>query len=373
MATQPIRKKWKSEMTDRERFVKQLHHEPVDRCFNMEFGYWKECFDAWPLFKDNGITNNPQADEFFSFDRVAVVGGKVWMNPPFPYEVLEETADKQIIRNQEGLLAEVPRDGHATIPHFLESSIKTPDDWQKVKAERFRRDDPERKVDVDWLATQHPPERDYPLAINCGSMIGKIRDMLTLEGLTFATYDYPEMVEDMVETCCLLVEDVLDAVLGRIDFDFATGWEDISCNTGPLVTMDFWENVVVPRYKRIGAKLRGAGIDLWWTDSDGDIRPMIPGFLSAGLNMMFPFEVNGCGHPGETLERYAPELRVLGGVDKMQLGEGPEAIKAYVESLVPYVEKGGFIPFCDHRCPPNVKPEDYLYYLDLKEELFGMP
>ena len=28
--------------------------------------------------------------------------------------------------------------------------------------------------------------------------------------------------------------------------------------------------------------------------------------------------------------------------------------------------------FRDHRCPPNVKPEYYLYYLDLKEEMFGI-
>ena len=34
--------------------------------------------------------------------------------------------------------------------------------------------------------------------------------------------------------------------------------------------------------------------------------------------------------------------------------------------------RGGFIPFCDHRCPPNVNPADYLYYLDLKEKLFGL-
>ncbi|MFP4055138.1 MAG: hypothetical protein ACLFV7_14865, partial [Phycisphaerae bacterium] len=68
---------------------------------------------------------------------------------------------------------------------------------------------------------------------------------------------------------------------------------------------------------------------------------------------------------------YGPELRILGGVDKMQLGKGKEAIKAYVESLAGHVESGGFIPFCDHRCPPNVKQDDYLYYLDLKQELFG--
>ncbi len=50
-----------------------------------------------------------------------------------------------------------------------------------------------------------------------------------------------------------------------------------------------------------------------------------------------------------------------------------EAIKEYLKSIEPYVnERGGFIPHVDHRCPPDVDEEDYLYYLDLKEELFGM-
>jgi len=97
-------------------------------------------------------------------------------------------------------------------------------------------------------------------------MIGKIRDLLTFEGLAYAIYDYPEMVEDMVETVCVLTEQFLDQVLG----------------------------------------------------------------------------------------------------------EGKKAIAKYMESLVPLVERGGYIPFCDHRCPPNVKQEDYMYYLDLKEKTFGM-
>lgn len=62
----------------------------------------------------------------------------------------------------------------------------------------------------------------------------------------------------------------------------------------------------------------------------------------------------------------------MGGVDKLQLKEGKEAIKAYLESLTPLVERGGYIPFCDHRCPPDVSVENYLYYLDLKEKMFGI-
>jgi hypothetical protein len=107
-------------------------------------------------------------------------------------------------------LGEVPKDGHDTIPHYFASSIHTPDDWKKVKTERFRRDDPARVIDIETLKQAHPSDRDYPLGVRVGSMIGKIRDMLTFEGLAYAIYDYPGMVEDMVETACQLVEDSLD-------------------------------------------------------------------------------------------------------------------------------------------------------------------
>jgi len=368
----PCRPKWKGAMTDRERFNNQMHYKPVDRCFNMEFGYWEENFHEWSIFTENGITNNWEADRFFNFDNIGGVGGCVDINPSFPNERVGETASTYIIMNGDGLTAEIPKDGHDTIPHYIKATIITPDDWKKVKEERFRRDDHARKVDVEALKKAHPPTRDYALGVGCGSMIGRVRDMLTFEGLAYATYDYPEMVEDMVETRCQMVEDFLDQVLGQIDFDYATGWEDICFKNGPIVSLSFFTDVVAPRYERIGRKLHAHGIDLWYTDCDGDVRPLLPGFLKAGINCLFPFEVNGCAHPAELLNDWGKDLRIMGGVDKIELGKGPAAIKAYMETLVPLVERGGYIPFCDHRCPPNVKPEDYLYYLDLKEQMFGM-
>lgn len=372
MKIKPIREKWKGTMTDRERFNNQMHYKPVDRCFNMEFGYWDENFQQWDIFKSNGIKDNAQADIFFNFDRIEAVSGRIWMNPPFQDKVVEERDKTRIIMNSDGLLAEIPKDGHDTIPHFIKSSIETPDDWKRVKEERFRRDDPSRKVDVEKLKAMHPDNRDYPLGVYCGSMIGRIRNMLTFEGLAYACCDYPGMVEDMVETCCVLVEDFLDQVLPHIDFDFASGWEDICFKNGPIVSVDFFKNVVTPRYKRISNKLRKAGIDLWYTDCDGDVRPILPYFLEGGINCLFPFEVNSCAHPSELLNEYGKELRIMGGVDKIKLKEGKEAIIDYLKTLVPLVDRGGYIPFCDHRCPPDVSPENYLFYLDLKEKMFGM-
>lgn len=372
MNIKPIRSKWKSEMTDRERFNNQMHYKPVDRCFNMEFGYWQENFKKWDIFLENGITNNQEADVFFNFDKIQGISGNIWMYPVFEEKIINETEDKKIIRNRDGLLAEVPKDEHETIPHYVDSSIKTPADWKKIKKERFNINDPARQIDVESLKAKHPEDRDYPLGVNCGSMIGKIRDMLTFEGLAYACYDYPEMVEDMVETACRLVEHALDQLLPHFDFDFASGWEDIAFKSGPIVSADFFRDVIMPRYKRIANKLHAADIDIWYTDCDGNIRQILPYLMEGGINTMFPFEVNGSGHPGKLLDKYGKDLRIMGGVDKMKLGEGKEAIKEYLKSLEPYVERGGFIPFCDHRCPPNVKEEDYLYYLDLKEKMFGM-
>ena len=377
MSITPCRNKWKSRMTGRERFNNQMHYRPVDRCFNMEFGYWEDNFTRWSIFRDNGITTNEEADVFFNFDTIEYgstgrSSGEVWMHPAFENKVVQETQTTKIMINQDGLFAEVPKDGHDTIPHYIKSSIVTPDDWARCKAERFRLDDPIRKVDVQALREAHPPDRDYPSGVYCGSMIGRIRDMLTFEGLAYACHDYPQMVEDMVETACLLAENYLDQVLGEIDFDFAAGWEDICFKNGPIVSVEFFRDVVTPRYKRIGKKLSAAGIDIWYTDCDGDVRPILPFFLEAGINCLFPYEVNSCCHPVELLNEYGRDLRIMGGVDKMVLAAGPEAIKTYLESLIPAVERGGYIPFCDHRCPPNVTPENYIYYLDLKEEMFGM-
>ena len=372
MSIKPFLPPWPGRMTARERFKRQMHYQSVDRCFNMEFGYWDENFTEWDLFRENGIRNNEEADRFFSFDPIRGISGTIWMHPGFERKVIEVRGDVKIMTDSNGLLIEVPLDGHDTIPHYLGASIVTPDDWKRCKEERFRRDDPARRVDIDALKAAHPADRDYPLGVDCGSMIGRIRDMLTFEGLAYAMFDYPDMVEDMVETSCVLVEDFLDQVLPHFDFDFASGWEDICFKNGPIVTVDFFRDVVMPRYKRIRKKLDRYGIDLWYTDCDGDVRPILPYLLEGGINCLFPFEVMGCSHPGELLDRYSGVLRIMGGVDKIQLGAGPEAIKRYLETLVPYVERGGYIPFCDHRCPPNVTPQNYLYYLDLKRRMFGL-
>ena len=101
--------------------------------------------------------------------------------------------------------------------------------------------------------------------------------MLSFEGLAYACFDYPDMVEDMVKPACN-GRGFLDQVLPHFDFDFASGWEDICFKNGPIVRVDFFKEVVMPRYKRISKKQTG-NIDIWYTDCDRDVRPILPYLL----------------------------------------------------------------------------------------------
>jgi uroporphyrinogen decarboxylase len=63
-------------------------------------------------------------------------------------------------------------------------------------------------------------------------------------------------------------------------------------------------------------------------------------------------------------------MRIVGGVDKHPLHDGPRAIERELLRLLPLVESGGFIPTVDHRVPASVPLAHYKFYLKTKRALF---
>jgi len=60
---------------------------------------------------------------------------------------------------------------------------------------------------------------------------------------------------------------------------------------------------------------------------------------------------------------------LMGGVNKLELIKGKEAIDRELERIQPLIEQGGYIPTVDHRVPADVSFENYLYYLERKKEM----
>ena len=107
-------------------------------------------------------------------------------------------------------------------------------------------------------------------------------------------------------------------------------------------------------------------------DCDGKIDALVPHWLEAGVNTMFPIEVGKWGgDPVAFRAQYGKDLRLIGGVDKHVLAQSRDAIAREIDRLAPLVEEGGYIPTPDHRVPPDVPLENYLFYLERAKAVWG--
>jgi uroporphyrinogen decarboxylase len=129
-----------------------------------------------------------------------------------------------------------------------------------------------------------------------------------------------------------------------------------------------FEELMVPRYRRITDALKRRGIEVNVLDCDGRIYELVRGWLRSGINGMFPIEAAHTD-PWRLREEYGKDVLLLGGVNKLALIAGKEAIDRELERLHPLVERGGYLPCVDHRVPPDVTYESYLYYLEKKKAI----
>ena len=193
-----------------------------------------------------------------------------------------------------------------------------------------------------------------------------------VENTSIAFALQPELIDDMMETRCRMVEKALDQALPHCKIDVGVWWEDMCYNHGPLISPAMFREFMVPRYTRITNKLKAHGVTINILDCDGNINELVEPWLESGINCMFPLEIRGGSDPYPIREKFGKQVLLKGGVDKTML-ESKETIEQELDRITPLVEQGGYIPHVDHRVPPNIRLDDYKYYLKRKRERFGIP
>jgi uroporphyrinogen decarboxylase len=205
-----------------------------------------------------------------------------------------------------------------------------------------------------------------------GSLFGWIRNWMGVEGVSYLVYDDPALFHEMVET----LADCVIAVYRRAfelgaRFEMVSIWEDMCYSSGPLLSPDVFAKVLVPQYRHIVELFQQNGVDVIMVDCDGKIDELIPLWLEAGVNCMFPIEVGTWkADPVRLRKQYGKELLMMGGFDKRILARDQAQIEAEVHRLAPLVDEGGFIPFCDHHVPPEVPLENYHFYLNTARRIW---
>jgi uroporphyrinogen-III decarboxylase len=374
----------KERLTHRERLLRTMRFQPVDRVPDLEFHAWIQTTHRWSREgMDTRLLaglGNPTGylERYFCTDDDEYGPGlatDVGLLPAFEEVVLEERGQNRIFQDTDGAISEQLKPEYgATIPHYLRYAIQTRADWERIRDERLDPDHPDRVPDhLDALA-RRLKDADYPISVFCGSLYGRIRNWMGVERLSYMLYDDRPLVEEMMEHLTQLTLHVLQKLAGRgLRIDRGDWWEDMAFRSGSLISPRLFAELMVPRYKRITDFLRREfGTEFNQLDCDGNIHQLVPLWLDGGINVMFPIEVAHTD-PYRISHEFGKRAALRGAFDKRALIEGPAAIDAEWERLRPLLQRGGLIPHTDHLVPPDVSLESFIYYRRKKCEIIGKP
>jgi uroporphyrinogen decarboxylase len=356
-------------MNDLERFRACMDYQPVDRTPFWSWGAWPETIERW---RREGY-DPERFDLNLGADVRQVHAGWFFPDPPFSRRVVEEDEEHILYLNHEGILMrEMKNSPASSMPQFVKFPVETREEFRRFWKERMRPDLAQR-IGGDWRERlrgfRQQPGPLIVIADRWGGFFGPLRNLVGVERLCTLFYDAPAFVEEMMDADADFIIAIMSQVLEVVAIDAFALWEDMAYKTGPLISPEMARRYMLPRCRRVVEFLAGRGVPFIGLDSDGQIDSLIPVWLDAGLNFLYPFEAQAGMDVVAVRRKYGRNLRIWGGVDKRALARGPAAIDAELARLQPLMEQGGYIPHTDHSAPPDISFANYCYYMRRMEEV----
>jgi hypothetical protein len=372
-------------MTGSERFRAVFEYDPVDRVPNWEAGVWGQTRERWlreGLPESEVHWNWWKGEEYFGMDPRLFVPIDFDLRPQFERRLIEETDRYEIFVDNKGRTRKALKEGlskygtRMSMDEFIAFAVSDSDDFRALRT-RLDPVDPGRYPE-NWREEELPRWKACTdpviLGVNTstGGFYWRPREWMGTEPLSYAFYDQPALVHEMMEYIADFTIEVAGPILKEMNFDYAMIAEDMAMKSGPLLSPDTYREFIFPHMKRLVAFLKSGGVRYVMVDTDGDPEPLLPLLLDAGVDAFWPIErAAEQMDPLLLRKKYGKALRLFGGVDKRILAGTKKEIDAHLAELAPLVEEGGFIPTVDHTVPPDVSLENFEYYMRRKADLLA--
>ena len=357
-------------MTSLERFRAAFTFQKLDRLPILTFGGWPETYIRWA---NEGLPGNWRQTNYFGEDKSAGTGVHLGTNgfspffPRFVEELIEENNTYRIVRDEHARLVKHKKgEVNESISEYLEFPMKAPSDWEQMRG----RLDPSVDVRFEHLAENaarhETPGRDYPVMQNLSGTFRMLWHLLGDINMAYIFYDTPELVHKIMNQWLHMNVTAVDRIMKVLRINLFNVMEDMSCNTGMMISPALFREFMMPYYKEFIQHVKSYdSVFGVWVDSDGDVSELIPLLIECGVDGLFPFEVQAGMDVTALREQYGDRLVIRGGIDKRELPKGRDAIDRELERVLPiFVETGGYFICLDHQAPPDVSLENYLYFLE---------
>ncbi len=244
--------------------------------------------------------------------------------------------------------------------------MKDEADYERLKPLMYRPEAIDRAL--KWVREIQPAYRrgETTFWLTLEGFFWYPRTLLGIERHLYAFYDQPALLHKINRDHAGYCMAFLEALYAIETPEFMTFAEDMSYNHGPMLSKDCYKAFVKPYYQQLIPYIKSKGTKVL-IDTDGDVEPLIPWFLEAGIDGVLPLE-RQAGVDVNRIRQAYPEWIMLGGYDKTIMHLGEEAMKKEFERLLPAMCAGRYIPTVDHQTPPDVSAENYGIYVRLLKE-----
>ena len=367
-------------MDTRQRCMNILHYKSADRMPAVHFGYWKELLEEWAVqghisqdlavaARSDGSAGQQELDKILGWDCCwnNLIYPVMGIHPKFEHKVLETLPDgSQRVQTAKGVI-ERYKPGIVSIPSEDDYLLKDRQAFEELYLHRMQFT-PDR-VDAEAMAGTLAQKREsgVPVGLKLGSIMGDIRDITTVMGMSYLMYDDDEdLFADIVDTYAEMQYKCVEAALATgLQFDFGHYWEDICFKSGPLLSPEIFDELCAKHYKKRNDLCHKYGIDIISLDCDGVTEKLIPTWIENGVNVLFPIEIGVWGDQFEPARRkFGDRILGVGGMDKTAFRKDRAAVDSEIQRMKRLSAMGGFIPCPDHRLMPGSKFELVQYYTE---------
>jgi hypothetical protein len=201
-------------------------------------------------------------------------------------------------------------------------------------------------------------------------MLG-VGDWESLVAACRALMEQPRLVEDLLDRTTDFYCVCLTRVLSRVPVDYASFYEPIAANTGPVISPAMFERFAMPGYRKVLELLVRFEVPLRiFCTTGGDLTALLPPLIEAGINGLWISNIKSAGMEYLTLRRtYGPEVALIGGIDSTALSRNQTSVRrAVAETVPPLLRSGHYLPCLDDRPRINVTFKQYRLFREILAE-----
>ncbi len=202
-------------------------------------------------------------------------------------------------------------------------------------------------------------------------MLG-VGDWDSLVAACFALLERPKYVEELLDKTTDFYCTCLERVLSRVSVDYASFYEPIASNTGPVVSPEMFERFAMPGYRKVLRLLEKFHVPLRiLCTTGGNLSSILLPLVEAGINGFWISNIMSAGMDYAALrERFGADIALVGGIDAEVLSRDADAVRKAVEATVPpLLEQGRYLPCLDDRPRGNIPFSRYVLYRELLSDI----